>query len=193
MAQRKIGFIGVGKMGGLMALRLIATGEELVVFDTSPTAVAVLEQAGAKRAGDVRAVADAAEIVFASLPTPDIVREVALGRGGIVDGSSIKTFVDLSTTGPKVAALVSAGLAEKAIASVDCPVSGGMAGARDGKLTLMVSCASPLFDELNTLLSVLGKPIFVGSKPGAAQIMKLANNLLATVLSPSPPKLLCSA
>lgn len=180
MSAKVIGFIGLGKMGALMAARLVAANRSVIAFDTNPAAVAALEVSGAKAAKSAREVADAAEIVFGSLPTPDVVRDVALGESGISDGLAIKVFVDLSTTGPKVASLVHAGLAAKGIASVDCPVSGGLAGARDGKLTLMVSSAETLFEEIRELLSTLGKPVFVGSTPGAAQIMKLANNLLAT-------------
>lgn len=174
-----LGFVGLGKIGAPMAARLLAEGHDMVVFDTNPAVVERLEAAGARAAPSARAVADAASVVFASLPTPDVVRMVAIGDDGIVGGSAVKTFVDLSTTGPKVALQVFAGLAAKGIAAVDCPVSGGLAGARDGKLTLMVSCAEAVFAELNGILSALGKPVFVGERPGSAQVMKLANNLLA--------------
>lgn len=179
MAGGKIGFIGLGKMGGLMALRLLAQGRELVVFDTNAEAMLALERSGAVRALDVRQVADQADIVFASLPTPDVVQKVALGEGGVAGGKTTRFFVDLSTTGPKIARSVAHGLSGKDIVAIDCPVSGGMAGARDGKLTLMVSCPEAVFEDLKPLLAILGTPIFVGSEPGAAQIMKLANNLLA--------------
>lgn len=174
-----LGFAGVGKMGGLMATRLIEAGYLLTVFDASEDAVAPLVKAGARRARTLADLTAQAEIVFASLPTPDIVREVALGSGGIVESATTKLFVDLSTTGPRVARLVAEGLADKGITAVDCPVSGGLAGARNGTLALMVSCPVAVYDQLRELLTVFGKPIFVSEVPGAAQTMKLANNLLA--------------
>jgi 3-hydroxyisobutyrate dehydrogenase-like beta-hydroxyacid dehydrogenase len=178
MAGETVGFIGLGKMGALMAARFLTEGRKLVVFDTNADAAVALEKKGAVRAQDVQQVADQAEIVFASLPTPDVVHKVALGEGGVAGGKA-RIFVDLSTTGPKVAKTVALGLREKGIAMVDAPVSGGMAGARDGKLTLMVSCPESVFEEVQPLLSIMGTPVFVGAEPGAGQIMKLANNLLA--------------
>ena len=174
-----LGFAGVGKMGGLMAARLIEAGHPLIVFDTNDGAVEPLVKAGAIRAKTITELADRAEIVLASLPTPDVVHEVALGPGGIAEGRSTKLFVDLSTTGPRVARMVAEGLAARGITAVDCPVSGGLAGARNGTLALMVSCPVAAYERLRDLLAVLGKPIFVGETPGAAQTMKLANNLLA--------------
>ncbi len=180
MSGKEIGFIGLGKMGALMAARLVSAGQSVVIFDTNSAAVSKLEAAGARAAASTREVANRAEIIFASLPTPDVVRAVAIGPEGVAGGSTAKVFIDLSTTGPKVAVQVHRELTENGIVSVDCPVSGGLAGARDGKLTLMVSCDVAHFDELSELLSILGRPVFVGSNPGAGQIMKLANNLLAS-------------
>jgi 3-hydroxyisobutyrate dehydrogenase-like beta-hydroxyacid dehydrogenase len=179
MTRRKLGFVGIGKMGAPMADRLIKAGHQVVVFDTSQDAVRALANAGAERAETIRDLADNAEIVFASLPTPDVVQSVALGKGGIVEGSTAKTFIDLSTTGPRVARAVAEGLAARGIAAVDCPVSGGIAGARDGTLALMVSCPAPSYEMVKDLLGVLGRPTLVSENPGAAQTLKLANNLLA--------------
>jgi 3-hydroxyisobutyrate dehydrogenase-like beta-hydroxyacid dehydrogenase len=166
-------------MGGHMAARLIAAGHGVTVCDANDAAVAPLIAAVAKRVKTAAEVASDAEIVFASLPTPDVVRSVALGEGGVILGSKVKTFVDLSTTGPRVAAAVSAGLAVNNIVSVDAPVSGGMAGAKNGTLAVMVSCPRASFDALEPVLKIFGKLFFIGEKPGAAQTMKLVNNLLA--------------
>jgi 3-hydroxyisobutyrate dehydrogenase-like beta-hydroxyacid dehydrogenase len=179
MTGSRLGFIGTGRMGGHMAARLIAAGHALTVCDSSDAAVAPLLAAGAKRAKTPADVASEAEIVFASLPTPDIVRSVALGEGGVIQGGKAKTFVDLSTTGSRIAAAVSAGLAAKNIVAVDAPVSGGMIGAKNGTLAVMVSCPRPSYDALEPILKVFGKLFFIGEKPGSAQTMKLVNNLLA--------------
>jgi 3-hydroxyisobutyrate dehydrogenase-like beta-hydroxyacid dehydrogenase len=179
MTGSHLGFIGTGRMGGLMAARLIAAGHELTVCDGSDAAVAPLIAAGAKRANTAAEVAGEADIVFASLPTPDVVRTVALGPNGVIEGGRAKIFIDLSTTGPRVAAAVSAGLAAKGITSIDAPVSGGMAGARNGTLAVMVSGPRATYDALEPILKVFGKLFFIGEKAGAAQTMKLVNNLLA--------------
>jgi 3-hydroxyisobutyrate dehydrogenase-like beta-hydroxyacid dehydrogenase len=179
MTGQRLGFIGTGRMGGLMAARLIAAGHALTVCDGSDAAVAPLVSAGARRAKTAADVAGEADIVLASLPTPDVVRTVALGPNGVIEGSRAKTFIDLSTTGPRVAAAVSAGLAAKGITAVDAPVSGGMAGAKNGTLAVMVSGPRASYDALEPILKVFGKLFFIGEKAGAAQTMKLVNNLLA--------------
>ena len=99
MAQRNVGFVGVGRMGGPMCRRLIEAGNSLTIFDKSDAAMRPLEALGAKRVDSPAAVASAAEIVLASLPTPPIVQAAALGPGGIIEGSQVKIFIDVSTTG----------------------------------------------------------------------------------------------
>jgi 3-hydroxyisobutyrate dehydrogenase-like beta-hydroxyacid dehydrogenase len=179
MPNQTIGFIGVGRMGGPMAQRLLDAGRSLCVFDTSEEAVRPLIARGARSAASAQEVASSAEIVCMSLPTPGVVQAVALGERGIVRGSRTRTLVDLSTTGPTVARLVAGAAAERGIAWVDSPVSGGIAGAKAGTLAVMVSCTKETFARVEPLLKTFGKPFYVGEKPGLAQIAKLANNLLA--------------
>jgi 3-hydroxyisobutyrate dehydrogenase-like beta-hydroxyacid dehydrogenase len=124
-------------------------------------------------------VASAVDPVLVSLPTPDIVKSVALGPSGVIEGSKAKTFVDLSTTGPRVAREVAALLAAKGIAALDAPVSGGVAGAEKGTLAVMVSGPQEQRTALEPLLRVFGKVFYLGEKPGLGQTMKLANNLLS--------------
>lgn len=174
-----LGFVGVGRMGGPMVSRLIEAGHQLVVFDTQKQATDALAAKGARVAGSPRAVADEAEIVLVSLPTPDIVKAVALGADGVAEGKRVRVMVDLSTSGPGAAVIVAKGLAEKNIISVDSPVSGGIKGATNGTLAVMVSCPKPTFDELEPILKTFGKIFFTGEKPGLAQTAKLANNLMA--------------
>jgi len=179
VTSKHFGFIGVGRMGGLMVGRLLDAGHTLSIFDRSEAALAPLLARGCKRAASAAMVASEAEIVFASLPTPAIVQQSALGEDGVIHGSKIKTFIDMSTTGPRIAQRVAEGLAERKIGAVDAPVSGGLAGARNGTLAVMVSCPKLVFDELEPVLRNFGKLFFIGERPGAAQTMKLANNLLA--------------
>lgn len=179
MSNATVGFVGLGTMGGPMSSRLMEAGHDLVVFDTREDAMAPLVGRGAAKAGSPREVADAAETVFVSLPAPSIVSEVAIGERGLVHGSKIRTFVDLSTTGPKTATLVADRLAQNNIAAFDAPVSGGVTGARKGSLTVMVSGPRMAFESIEGMLKVFGRIFFVGEKAGMGQTMKLANNLIA--------------
>jgi 3-hydroxyisobutyrate dehydrogenase-like beta-hydroxyacid dehydrogenase len=176
MAKEHIGFIGVGRMGGPMARRLLEAGYGLTVHDTSEAALAPLIARGAQRANSPAQVASAAESVFVSLPTPEVVQAVA---AAVTAGNRIKTFVDLSTTGPRVAAEVGVRLAEHGITAVDSPVSGGVGGAEKGTLAVMVSGPRETLERLRPPLEVIGKVFFVGDRPGLAQTMKLVNNLLS--------------
>ena len=177
--SQTLGFVGVGRMGGPMAGRLLDAGHSLVVFDTNPAVVKPLTDRGAARASSAEDVASQAEVVFISLPTPPIVQVVSLGDKGILNGSRVKTMIDLSTTGPSVAKVVAQAAGERGVAWADSPVSGGVTGAAKGTLAVMVSCPKPTFEEIEPLLKVFGKTFYVGEKPGLAQIAKLANNLLA--------------
>jgi 3-hydroxyisobutyrate dehydrogenase-like beta-hydroxyacid dehydrogenase len=179
MAKQSIGFVGVGRMGGPMVRRLIQAGFDVTIYDRSAGAVAPLVDLGAKRAESPAAVASAAEIVLVSLPTPPIVQTVALGPNGIVEGTMVKIFIDVSTTGSTVAARVAEGLAAKGITAVDAPVSGGIAGAEKGTLAVMVSCPEATYPAVKPVLEVIGKLFFVGTRPGQGQTMKLLNNLLS--------------
>jgi 3-hydroxyisobutyrate dehydrogenase-like beta-hydroxyacid dehydrogenase len=137
----EIGFVGLGNMGGPMANRLIDAGHRLAVYDIRDEAMAPLVARGAAPMNSSRAVADASDIVFFSLPEPKDVEGEALGPAGVATGQRAKIFVDLSTTGPRTTARVVAGLTEHGIAIVDAPVSGGVAGAKKGTLAVMASIA----------------------------------------------------
>jgi 3-hydroxyisobutyrate dehydrogenase-like beta-hydroxyacid dehydrogenase len=122
--------------------------------------------------------------VFVSLPTPDIVKAVALSDQGVIAGSRARMFVDLSTTGPRTAIEVAEALGQKNIVAVDAPVSGGPGGAEKGTLAIMVAASRGAIDELRPFLDVLGKVFWVGEEAGMGQSMKLVNNLLsATAMS----------
>src|SRR5262249_26213098 len=97
----------------------------------------------------------------------------------IAAATGARMVVDLSTTGPRVARKVAAGLAEKGIVLVDCPVSGGVGGAEKGTLALMAACPRPAFDEIETLLQTFGKTFYVGAEAGMGQMIKVINNLMS--------------
>jgi 3-hydroxyisobutyrate dehydrogenase-like beta-hydroxyacid dehydrogenase len=177
MTEDSIGFVGLGAMGAHMVARLLDAGHDLAVFDTRAEAMAPHVARGARTCESAAAVADAAGTVLVSLPTPDVVREVASELTG---GEAMRAYVDLSTTGPEVAAEVAAALGAAGVACLDAPVSGGVAGAQAGTLTVMCAGDEALFASLRPLLEALGRNVvLVGSEPGQGQLAKVLNNLLS--------------
>jgi 3-hydroxyisobutyrate dehydrogenase-like beta-hydroxyacid dehydrogenase len=175
----EIGFIGLGNMGSHMARRLIEAGHRVIVYDTRQEAIGNLAALGAIAARSPAEVADAAETVMASLPTPDIVLAVATGANGVIEGKRVKRFVDLSTTGAVMAERIFKLLAERDIVQIDCPVSGGVPGAAKGTLALMASGPRAEVAKIEPALAAIGKFFFLGERPGAGQTMKLVNNVLS--------------
>jgi 3-hydroxyisobutyrate dehydrogenase-like beta-hydroxyacid dehydrogenase len=148
------------------------------VFDVNREAVARAKELGAQPVDTPARVGDAVETVFASLPTPESVLEVAAGKGGLIEGRRVRRLVDLSTTGPRMAVRVSEALARRSIVQIDCPVSGGISGAEKGTLALMASGPRAEIWLIEPVLAVIGKLFVIGEHPGLGQTMKLANNLL---------------
>lgn len=176
MASASVGFIGVGNMGSVMARRLIEAGHQLVVYDVVADATLPLIKLGAKAASTIREVGDNSQVVFISVPTPDIVKAVA---AELSQGAVVRWVVDLSTTGPAGAAEAATILRAHNINPVDCPVSGGVAGARAGTLALMVGAGDADLAEVRPLLEVFGRIFHVGAEPGMGQMMKVINNLMS--------------
>ena len=162
-----------------MAANLLRAGHELVVHDLSADAVATLVAEGAQAAGSAGALGERCDIVFTSLPTPDIVREAVLGPDGIVSRGTPRILCDLSTSGPRLAQDLATALPDTAC--YDAPVSGGIAGAKAGTVAIMVGGPLAQWPELEPLLQAIGKPFHMGEAPGAGQTMKLVNNLLGAV------------
>ena len=179
MSDRNLGFIGVGRMGGRLARRLVDAGYGLTVFDTSDAVVRPFVERGATAVQSPAAVASACEIVITCLPTPAVVHKVALGPAGVVEGSRVKIFIDMSTTGATYARKIAEGLSAKGIKSVDAPVSGGLVGAEKGTLAVMVSGDEALLPRLKPIMEVFGTMYVLGHEPGMGQTMKLLNNLLS--------------
>ncbi len=127
----------------------------------------------------LRSIIDRVETVLASLPSLKASLEVATGKGGVIEGSQVKRFVDLSTVGSQMALRIHGILAERNIVQIDAPVSGGVGGAEKGTLAVMVSGPKADFEALKSALEVIGKVFFIGEKPGSGQTMKLANNFLS--------------
>jgi len=175
----EIGFIGLGKMGFPMARRLIEAQHQLFVFDQRKEAVDGLVALGARAASSPKDVADRAETVMASLPSLQASLEVATGTDGVIEGKRVRRFVDLSTVGSQMAVRIHDLLAKRDLVQLDSPVSGGVGGAQKGTLAVMVSGPRADFQAVKPALDMIGKVFFIGEKPGSAQTMKLANNLLS--------------
>lgn len=177
----KVGFIGVGNMGGPMCRNIIRnTNHEVVVFDLDPAAVKACTDIGASSGGSVADVAARCDVVITSLPLPRIVEAVALGADGVAAHARPGTvFIDLSTNSPATAKRVAAGMAEKGIAMLEAPVSGGTARATDGTIVIMVGGDAAVFEQnLPLLKSFSGEVIHLG-EIGFGSTAKLINNMLA--------------
>jgi 3-hydroxyisobutyrate dehydrogenase-like beta-hydroxyacid dehydrogenase len=174
-----IGFVGLGQMGAPMTRRLLTAGYRLVVHDARAEAQDALVAEGAEAAGSPAEVAARAEVVLVSLPTPQVVREVALGSPGVIPGAAVRIYVALATTGQAAAVEVAAALAERGIVTLDAPVSGGVRGAIAGTLAVMVAGPAGELERVRPVLGVFGRVFHVSEQPGLGQLMKLANNFLS--------------
>lgn len=181
MPNVKLGFIGLGKMGTPMACRLVSNGYDVTVFDLESTAMRKLTKLGGRMAKSPRQVASRAEIVLTCLPSLQAIEEVVLGKAGVCRGTTVKTFCDLSTTGPDFAARLSQALASQGIKMLDAPVTGGVRRAAEGTLAILVSGNKRSLDDARAVFNTLGKVFYISSKPGDGQVMKLVNNLLSAV------------
>jgi 3-hydroxyisobutyrate dehydrogenase len=157
-----IGFIGLGRMGSHMARHLAESGQELIVYDLRQEAVDALAALPGVRAGKSHSdVVSNADVVFTSLPGPPEVESVVLDEGGIRDSMKPgSTYVDLSTNSPAMVRSLHATLAEKGIALLDAPVSGGVEGAEAGTLSIMVGGDKAVFESVRPLLAAIGTKLF---------------------------------
>ena len=177
--MNRLGMIGVGDMGRPLALRLLRAGFPLTVYDVNPDAVRVLEQAGAVAAQSAYDVACQAQTVLACLPSPEVSERVALGEGGVSGGSAIQHYIEMSTIGQATMERIDRGLAERSIGLLDAPVSGGVVGERAGRLICFVASPRERFLAIEPALRGLSDRLFhVGDRPGQAQVLKVANNMM---------------
>jgi 3-hydroxyisobutyrate dehydrogenase len=178
--KETIGWIGVGSMGHRMSRHLVAAGYPVVVADAVSTAKAPEGAAVAKSNAEV---AGRADVIILSLPdgaaSVAVAREIAAAKP-----RRVKTVIDTSTIGIKAAEEVASLLAATGITFIDAPVSGGTAGADKATLAIMLACAPDAFERFKPLMSLMGKPFYVGPRPGQGQAVKLLNNFLsATALA----------
>jgi 3-hydroxyisobutyrate dehydrogenase len=179
----RIAFIGLGHMGGPMAANLLKAGHELRVFDLVASAVELAVGQGAVAAGSAAdAVADA-EVVISMLPASRHVESLYLGESGLVSHIPAGALViDCSTIAPASAQKVAKAAAERGLAILDAPVSGGTAGAAAGTLTFIVGGEAATLERAKPILSAMGKNIFHVGGTGAGQVAKLCNNMALGVI-----------
>jgi 3-hydroxyisobutyrate dehydrogenase len=175
-----MGWIGIGSMGHRMSRHLVAAGHTLVVADAAGTERA---PPGATIAKSNAEVAGVAETVILSLPDGNASEAVARELAG-ASPRKVKTVIDTSTIGIAAARNAAKILAAAGIELVDAPVSGGTAGADKATLAIMLACPAETYERLKPLVSLMGKPFYVGPNPGQGQAVKLLNNFLsATALA----------
>lgn len=174
-----LGYLGLGNMGQPMATRLVDAGHAVVVRDINEAAVKPFMERQVKVAASGKDLGDNAEIIICSLPSNKTIREAVLGADGLIEGAKMRIFVNACTTGSPFAEEMNQALAAKGIAYFDAPISGGPAGARDGTLSVMTSGPREINDEIEPYLRAYGTTlVYCGEKPGLAQVLKLANNML---------------
>lgn len=175
----RVAFVGLGTMGAPIARHLLAAGLQLVTCDVDPERAAALGTDVAAAPGEAAARAD---VVFTSLPSPTIVRDVWLGADGLVAGARPGSLlVDLSTGPPSLARELATALEPRGLHVLDAPVSGGPHGATDGTLTVMVGGSEEAFARARPLLKRFGSHVVLVGGHGAGQTAKLCNNLVAGV------------
>ena len=173
----KVGFIGLGTMGSSMAYNCLQGGNEMVVHDIRREAATPHLEAGAVWADSPREVAEAADVVFTSLPGPVEVEAVALGEEGMLEGMSAgKVYFDLSTNSPTVIRRIHQIYADQGINMLDAPVSGGPRGARSGNLAIWVGGDRELFDRYKPVLDSIGDKAYYVGPIGCGAIAKLVHN-----------------
>ena len=174
----RIAFIGLGNMGGPMALNLLKAGHALRVFDLNRPAVAEAVSAGAVAAADAAEAVHDAEVVVSMLPASRHVEGLYLGEAGLLGKIPAGALViDCSTIAPASARKVAGAASDRGLAMIDAPVSGGTAGAQAGTLTFIVGGPEATLERARPYLQAMGRNIFHCGDSGAGQVAKLCNNM----------------
>lgn len=178
----KLAFIGLGNMGGPMAVNLVRAGHQVTVFDLVAEAVEVAVAEGASAAGSAAEAVAGAEVVISMLPAGRHVHELYLGRGEVMASVAAGTLlIDCSTIAAEEARAVAEAARERGLRFLDAPVSGGVGGARAGTLTFICGGEPADVEEARPILDVMGKNVFRAGPSGAGQVGKMCNNMLLAV------------
>jgi 3-hydroxyisobutyrate dehydrogenase len=178
----RIGFIGVGTMGLPMASNLIKKGFTVTAFDVNPEAVKAAAVAGMTAAGSTAEAVAGADLVITMLPSSSHVEAAFTADGGVLAAARKGTLcVDMSTIDPAVSRRLAAAAAERGLRFIDAPVSGGVTGATDGTLAIMVGGSAADVAEARPALSAMGANVIHVGAVGSGEVVKLCNNLIAGV------------
>ncbi len=180
--MQNIGFIGVGIMGKPMAKNLIKAGYDLVVYDIDTAPVKEVIEAGAKEGKSSSDVAAQSEVVITMLPNSPHVKEVVLGKDGVLDGAQAGTIlIDMSSIAPLAARKISEKVKAKGVIMLDAPVSGGEPKAIEGTLAIMVGGPQEAFDKVKDILAVMGGSVTLVGEIGSGNMTKLANQIIVAL------------
>jgi 4-hydroxybutyrate dehydrogenase / sulfolactaldehyde 3-reductase len=183
MAMRRLGFLGLGHMGGGMVKSLLRAGFPVLAFDPKSQLVQAAVKDGAEAAKSPADVAARSEVVLSSLPDPAAVREAALGPQGLVESiGKGQVYIDLSSIDPATTREVGSALAAKGAAMLDVPVGKGPAAAAAGDLTLMIGGDPAVVERCRDILASLGSSQFYCGPLGSGVAVKLINNLVSCSL-----------
>ena len=172
-----IGFVGVGFMGRHMARNVLNGGHAMKVYDLTPDAADELISLGATWAGSPREAAEGSDVIFTSLPTPQVVEEVASGEGGVLSGARRgSAYFDLSTTDPATIQRIAARAESSGVHVLDAPVSGGTPGAEAGTLCVMVGGDRATYDLYKPVLDLIGDKVMYCGGLGSGAVSKIVNN-----------------
>jgi 3-hydroxyisobutyrate dehydrogenase len=175
----RIGFIGLGNMGLPMALNLVAGGHAVAGYDVRAGQSHKLAASGGAAVASVAAAAANADVVITMLPAGQQVREVYLGREGVLANVDAGTLlIDCSTIDVETARAVAGAAEAKGLSMLDAPVSGGVGGAQTATLTFMVGGPDPAFAQAKPLLEAMGKTIVHAGGSGNGQAAKICNNMI---------------
>lgn len=181
MAKR-VGFIGLGIMGARMARNVLRAGHELAVYNRTPSRCDPLLGEGARRADTPRGAAEGADVVIAIVTDAPDVEAVLFGPDGAAEGARPgSVVVDMSTIAPDAARAMGRRLAERGVAFLDAPVSGGDVGAERGTLTIMVGGEAEAFERAREVLEAMGRSITHVGPVGAGQTVKACNQILCAL------------
>jgi 2-hydroxy-3-oxopropionate reductase len=180
--SEKLGYIGLGIMGGGMSRNLLKAGFDVTVWNRTASRMDDLAAEGAKKAASPAELASQCDIVFTCVSdTPDV-EAVLLGEKGVIQGvKSGAMVIDMSTISPQATRDIAAKLAAKGVAMLDAPVSGGSEGAAKGTLSIMVGGKESDFQRAMPYFQAMGKTITLAGDQGAGQLVKLVNQILVVV------------
>lgn len=180
MSTKLIGFLGLGRMGQPMARRLVQAGHRVAAYDLRDEAVAAARAGGASAAASIREAAAEADVIITMLPDGPAVEQVVYGRDGLMATARRgATLIEMTSSHPSVTRRVAAELGARGVGVLDAPVSGGVRGAEQGTLCVMVGGPRALLESERALLECFGRIVHVGEAPGDGDVAKTINNLMS--------------